>query len=486
MPDISSKAVDLTEPRRDTGRDAIGITSTGYAPANGIRIGLLLSFITGLQILTAFGVQWITVTQLGFGLETDALFAGMTFPQMIGNIVVSCLTSVLIPILSSMSERQRRLHVWPLFLGIGLLFSCIFLALFSATPLLVQLLVPGFSDATKQITIDLTRIQLLGVVGASCYAVLLSLYQARNRFVWAALSTLFFSGAGFLILLWKLPEFGVTLAAWVHVLTVSGPVVLLLPGLGRIDRSAWQHDHRELVRVLWHRITPILWGASYYQTAFVLERFLASFLAPGSVVILDLSHRIHSATERILYQGIVTPVVPTLSRLAEKRHWKDFRALCRQRLFWMLVLSSITLMVFFAVTVWGQELVYSRPFSRLAGRLTSEDITKIWTVFMYMSGALLFSGARYMLIRAYYALGNTRKPTKIDVVAYTVALILEVIGFFIAGILGIALAISSYYLISWILLMISHNRRNSYTLREESSDRGGKLFSTPRTVIPKR
>jgi len=251
------------------GADALDTTTTAYGFAKDVRLSLLLSLIAGFQILVSFGILWYTVMQLGAGSETDALYAGVTLPIVIAVVLIESLTHVLTPLLSAKSEQERRRYAWPLFLGIGFLFSGISLALFFAAPLLVPLIVPGFSDATKQLTVALTKIQLVGLVGVACYAVLAAFYQARNRFVWAALSVLSCSLAGGLLLVWKLPQIGVTLAAWVQVLIFTGPAVLLFPGLGRFDQARWDLD---LYRELWHRVRPLALGAAYYKTGLVVDR----------------------------------------------------------------------------------------------------------------------------------------------------------------------------------------------------------------------
>ena len=59
-----------------------------------------------------------------------------------------------------------------------------------------------------------------------------------------------------------------------------------------------------------------------------------------------------------------------------------------------------------------------------------------------MSGILPFLGTANSHINAYYAMGDTRTPTKIGILTYAFGLLLKVAGFGFAGIKGMALAVS--------------------------------------------
>jgi peptidoglycan biosynthesis protein MviN/MurJ (putative lipid II flippase) len=69
-----------------------------------------------------------------------------------------------------------------------------------------------------------------------------------------------------------------------------------------------------------------------------------------------------------------------------------------------------------------------------------------------MSGVLLGSGLNHTFMNSYYAAGNTVIPTKIGVYTYTLGVALKIAGFFLAGLTGIAFAISLSTLVQAVLL----------------------------------
>jgi putative peptidoglycan lipid II flippase len=59
-----------------------------------MRLAILLSSLASGNILLGFIYQWYTVTTVGPGAETDALYAGMVVPQLVLAIIAGSLTNV--------------------------------------------------------------------------------------------------------------------------------------------------------------------------------------------------------------------------------------------------------------------------------------------------------------------------------------------------------------------------------------------------------
>lgn len=161
-------------------------TEQAERSGQGIGLGMALSTLTAMQLLLSFGIQWYTIARLGSGPETDALYAGATLLQLFVVAVMDPLSCVLVPLLSARHEADRRGVVRPLVLGITALSALLMLVIVVAAPLLVSLLVPGFSEQTRTLTVELTRIQLVGLIGAASFTVLAALSHAGNRFLWPA------------------------------------------------------------------------------------------------------------------------------------------------------------------------------------------------------------------------------------------------------------------------------------------------------------
>ena len=411
-----------------------------------VRLTLGLSGVTALQIFASFCIQSIVIAGIGVGAESDALYAGATLWQLVTGIAVDPFSYAVVPLLAPKREEELRQDGWQIFLAVTVIALGISVLLALAIPLLVPLIVPGFSGAQKGLAIRLSEIQVWGIVGTAAYAQLTGLYQVRNRFFWPPIAMLICSVIGLAVLVWKLPVYGVTFAAWVQLFVMIVPALLLIRVLGqptlRLDLGP--------VKQLWRQMRPIMFGSAYYKSGVLADRWLGSFLTPGSIVILDFVQRTYLAITRVMNQGIVTPIVPQLARLASEQDWDGLRALHRRKLKEMFLINAAILAGLIALRVRGDHLVFASGIH--IANVNPGAIHQMITAFVSMSGLLLCSGLNHSFTMAYYAQGNTVTPTKIWTLTWTLGLGGKVIGFFLAGLTGIAVSISLQSMINCILL----------------------------------
>jgi putative peptidoglycan lipid II flippase len=346
--------------------------------------------------------------------------------------------------------------------------------LFLLAPLVAPILAPGFAASTAELTVQLAQIQVVGVIGAGCGIVLSCLSQAKGRFVWPALSVLICTCGGWVLLVVGLDRWGVRLAAWTQVVIVTGPALLLLPVLGGAAHGSLS-DISSLLKELWGRMRPLVVSASYNRTGFVVDRVFASLLTPGSISILDLVLRVHSAIGRVLNHGVVAPIVPQMARLASENSWHSFNALWKERVWWMGCLSGGVVL---ALVVGALAVHQLNVLDRLSiyGTLQTGDLTRMWVILMSCSGVVLAGGINHILVNAFYAQGDMLTPAKIEVFTYTVGLIMKGLGAWFGGLVGVATAISVYYLLNSVMLGVVLRRRAVAHLQDGKVIQGNRLM----------
>src|SRR6266851_10431410 len=160
--------------------------------------------------MLAILMPWYVVTRLGVGIETDSLFASGALPQLIFLVASFSLTQVLVPLLATEDETTFRRDAWGFFLGVTAFFSLLAILLGLTANYWVPLMVPGFSDEAKLLTVSLSRIQLLAMVGNASVAVLWSVYYARQKFIWAEVSAILANVLSLIFLFWTLPYYGIS------------------------------------------------------------------------------------------------------------------------------------------------------------------------------------------------------------------------------------------------------------------------------------
>jgi putative peptidoglycan lipid II flippase len=417
---------------------------------SGARLAVILGGLAGVNILLAFFYQWYVLTVFGPGLVTDALFAGMVVPQLLLAVVTGSMTQVLVPLLAVEEEGRFQEDGWGFFQGIGLIFFLFAVCLSVTAAIWVPWTVPGFNLETRLLTISLVRIQLVGMVFMALNAVVWSVYHARQKFIWAELSSFFGTLGGLLFLIWGLPRFGIVVAAWALVLRAVIQTILLLPGMGGYKPPNFRS---KTVKKAWHRLYPLLLGSTYYKTGDLVDRFLASMAPAGQLSLLHFANQIYLAGTLILSKALAAPMVPLLAKRASEREWFSFRKIVSNRLLWTL---GITFTVFMHIFFSGAS-VLSFLFGH--GRFTIGEVLTLRWLLVALVGVWVGGALGQILSSSFYAKGNTRTPTKIGIFGFTIGLGMKVVGFLYWGILGVAVGTSLYYLLNVFLLKLALQRR---------------------------
>src|SRR5262249_49168894 len=390
-------------------------------------------------------MPWYVVTRLGIGLETDAFFASGALPQLIFLVTSVSLTQVLVPLLATQDERTFRRDSWSFFLGVSGVFVILAVVLFATTHFWVSLLVPGFAPAGRQLTVTLTRIQLLAMIGNAAVVVLWSVYYARQKFIWAESSSLIANAIGLLFLFWTLGAYGIKAAAWATVVTLGLKVALLMPVLGRWQRPQWNSF---AMKEAWRRIKPFLLGETYAKSVPLVDRFLTSLTAAGSLSLLYIGQQAYAAINLIFTRAIATPSVPRLAIAAKSGQWPSFRHIYRQRLLLMLGITIAACAGLFLV---------GEPILRLMighGGITAQNVHQLWWIMLALGGLLVGGAAGQVTAGAFYATGDTRTPTMLFIGTYTVYVPIKIIVFLRYGVTGLAASTSLHLIINFLLMFL--------------------------------
>ena len=409
-----------------------------------------LGVLSALNIGIGFLFQWYVLTQLGPGVETDALFAGMTLPQLVLAVISGSLMHVLVPLLSGENKDNLHADAWGVFILVGSLFGLIAVALYFTAFLWVPLTVPGFDNAGKVLTISLTRIQLIGMVFAAINGVQWATYHAKQNFVWAEFTPIIASTFSLMLLVWALPRFGVIAAAWISVVRMAVQSLLLAPGMGK---PVWPDFKSRSIILAWQRIKPLVMGTVYYKTDPLVDRFLLSSAGSGSLSLYYLAQQIYGAASQVLNRAVAAPLVPLLSKLNKTGNDSQYRQVYHQKLLQVGFVGVVSLLILglFGKGVLG--LLVSH------GNVSAENVKELWWI-MILLGGMFFGGTLASITSSsFYALGDTTTLVKVSMISYTGFIICKVIAFFYWGLAGLAIATSIYYMTNLLIQMFYLRKR---------------------------
>jgi len=416
-----------------------------------VKLTIQLSILSAANIGLAFVFQWYVFTQLGPGVETDALFAGMTIPQLVLAIISGSLMHVLVPLLSGENEDRRRHDAWGFLVLVGGLFTLLAITLYITAPWWVPITVPGFDESSQALTITLTRIQLIGMVFTAINGVQYAVYHAREQFLWAEFSPFLISAFALLLLIWALPRFGVIAAAWIFTFRMGMQTLLLSRGMGR---PVFPDLKTPAIMQAWQRIKPLLIGTAYYKTDPMVDRFLLSSASSGSLSLYYLAQQIFNAVSQVINKSIVVMLVPKLSMAHKAGDKASFQRIYYQKLILIAVISLLGLLVLGTV---GENIL---GLLIGHGNVTVSNVNELWWVMVWLSGMFFGGVVGQATSAAFYSTGDTVTPSYVSIFTYTIYIPFKVLSFYFAGIAGMAITTSFYYLVNLFLLFYLFKKKS--------------------------
>jgi putative peptidoglycan lipid II flippase len=410
-----------------------------------MRLSLTLAVLACSNILLTLLAQWFVITHLGVGIQTDAFFAAMTVPQLILSVVSSSLTHVLVPLLATENEQAFQQNAWGFFAGVTALFSLLAVVLLISSRFWVPLMFPGFSSTGLELTITLTRIQLITMVLTASVAVLWSVYHARQRFVWAELSPVLANLVALVLIVMLLPVYGVVAAVWIIALRTLLQMVLLVPGLGR---PVWVNRRSATFTEAWKRIRPLLMGTTYYRMDPIVDRYLSSLAPAGGLSLLYIAQQLYGVANVVIEKAVTAPMVPQLAQFARQEDWLSFRSGFRRRLLYVTAITLAGFLLFVAVGEPVLALLIGR------GGITADNIHSLWLIMIALVGFLIGGSAGQVTATTFYAMGDTRTPTRMSVVTFSIYVPAKIIAFIYYGLTGLAVVTSAYLFLNLALQIL--------------------------------
>jgi putative peptidoglycan lipid II flippase len=241
--------------------------------------------------------------------------------------------------------------------------------------------------------------------------------------------------------------------------TTAGVIAMTLalwPSLRAIGfRFRWRPDARhEAVR----RIGRLALWTFVYVAANQLGLFVVIVLATGvrgytvyvdAFILFQLPHAIFAV-------AIFTALLPALSSRWVERDVAGLRALLAQ---------GLRATGFIVIPAAFGYVVLARPIVRLVlehgGAVRPEDVSRVASVLVFFSLGLFSFSAFQLLLRAFYAMQDTKTPALINVASFVVNTAANLVFFFVfnLAVRGLALGLAAAYTFATIAAVLILRRR---------------------------
>lgn len=382
-----------------------------------LSVALVISQLIGLLSKSVIGAYF------GASAEVDAFLASNRLTETIFNLMAGgALASAFVPSFSALLNKKNKQEAWLLASRVAnllfIILSVICAAGFLFAPQIVRyILVPGFSltdPGLEELTVKLLRIQLPSVLIFGISGLMMGILNSNGHFFFPGIAPAMYQIGILLSIVFLSKPFGIEGAAIGAVLGSLFHFLIQLPQLFRIKDRRYFHSlgiKDPQVHEILKLMIPRQIGASATQLNFLVNNYLASFLAYGSISAISWGLSIMLMPQAAIAQSVATVSLPLFSvqiadgRLPEMRH---------------SMASALRLVLILAIPASIGLILMANPivsmiFERRS--FTSEMTAMVsWALIWYAAG-LIGHCVVEVVSRAFYAMHDTKTPVVILFIA---------------------------------------------------------------------
>jgi putative peptidoglycan lipid II flippase len=404
-----------------------------------IAAGILLSRVSGLVRQKV--IAWF----LGDGDAADALASAFRIPNFLQNLFgEGVLSASFIPAYAKLIAEGKREEAGRVAGAIAslLALTTAALVLFGvvASPLLVDLIAPGFEGDKRALTIRLVRVIFPGVGLLVLSAWCLGVLNSHKRFFLSYVSPVLFNATMIVALLvagpGESPERIVLIAAWASVAGSLLQFVVQLPTVRRLDRELrFALDASSpIVRGVATRFGTVVLGRGVVQISGFVDTAIASLVSAGSVATLGYAQALSMLPVSLFGMSISAAELPAMA--GEQGSAQEVAAALRARLdrglgriAYFVIPSAAAFLMIGGVIAGG---LYE------GGAFSAESARWVWAALAGSAVGLLAGTMGRLYSSASYALGDARTPLKFAIVRVALGALLGwSLSLSLPGLLGI-------------------------------------------------
>jgi len=365
---------------------------------------LPLAVVGGLNLIIGLLFQAVVVGSYGASGDLDAFFMANALPGFLNNwLLWGAANIVLVPLLCSRGAEtdplETRRIVNTFITALGLMSLATAVLFFLLAPYVVPVLAPGFDPGQVRLCIRILQLLSVTVFFSAVVSLLRGILNAERIFLvpYAFVTVYHLFLIGF-VLTWK-GKMGIwALAAG----TVLASVILCLLHFIPLRKVRF----RFRIQLEWSLLRgPLKLFFAYMlvgmasQINFVADRYFASRLPEGSIVILSLAQKFQVPIIFLFAFAVSVPALTFLSSTVENR--EKFCGELRNSIRHLTVLVLPFLALLLALRL---------PLARLwlqHGAFTHADVLQVGTVLLWLSFAFLVNAYSSLQLNGFFVLKST-------------------------------------------------------------------------------
>lgn len=439
-----------------------------------IRSGMIVSFMTMLSRVMGLVRDVVIANLMGAGAAADVFFFANKIPNFLRRLFAEgAFSQAFIPVLAEYhaSEDKSKLRELIAYVSgtLGVLITIVTLIGVIASPVITALFGMGWfldwvnggpSGYKFELASDILKITFPYLWFITLVALSGSVLNTLGRFAVSSFTPVFLNIAMISAALWiaphlDQPEIGLGIGVF-----LGGAIQLAfqLPFLHRegvLVRPRWGWSHPGVVKIRTLMI-PALFGVSVSQINLLLDTFIASFLATGSISWLYYSDRLLEFPLGLFGIAIATVILPALS----KDHISQSAAQFEKTMDW-----GIRMVLLLGMPAMLGMIMLAKPMLMvlfMRGEFSATDVdAAALSLIAYSCGLLNFMLIK-VLAPGYFARQDTKTPVRYGIIAMVSNMVLNLIFAYYLSYVGLALATAMSALINATLLYRGLHKQEVY------------------------
>jgi putative peptidoglycan lipid II flippase len=407
---------------------------------------MVLAITFGLSAILGFLRSRFLYAQF-FGccvMDLDAYNAAFRLPDLIFKLLVTgALSASFIPVFSNYLHKDEKKAYEIASTVINLLlivFAVASIIILIFAHQLSGIIASGFNPSQLELMTNLTRILLIAQIFFLISNFLTGMLQVHQVFIVPALSPIVYNIVIIMSIFILAPTMGIygvvygaVIGAFFH-LAIQIPIAKQLGFKYSLSLNPRLAGVKEIIRLMIPRSLSL--GLGEIENTVTL--FFASSLTAGSISLLNLALQIMYLPSRIFGTTIGQASLPMLSKNIARNELEIFRNTVRktlaQSLFIAIPITSLVLIHRVAII---RVAFGAREFPWTATLITAKTLA-------FLTPAIVAQAIIQILVRAFYALHNTKTPLHISMISLFINITSSflLINFTNLGIVGLAISAS--------------------------------------------
>lgn len=407
----------------------------------------VVTLISVGHYLISFGCQLVIAMLFGASTQLDTYLVSISIPFLFMTITGGLFSFTLVPILvQKRFNREEYVQFTGLLFMLVVVFAIILPAIaYLLSPLMVQILVPTYSETLKADVLTMMRFSWLTYGSTIIISYLTAMHNsAKKFFVPVLINNIPILSMIFLVMLIGSNYGPIALVFGMFAGNLITIPLLFLGVRHEFVFNSTIFSQRKEISIVFRRMPLVILsmlGLSIYGT---IDAFWATHLGSNNLSYLGYSQRILLALGNIIVLGPMTVILPYLSDAAARERFEEVRSYTLRALRMLVVFLSMAGMICSILAIPVVKLLFERgAFDRAATLEVGAIIPGMFLGVFAMVNTIL-------IYRAYYSKGDLFGTAIISVIG---AFLYFLLSGLLSNTFGLHGIVAAYAATWWILML---------------------------------